>query len=71
MRHDLSIFWAAMSDSRVLKTFALANTGLITHGGLYSSTTLRIYLNFVQVKSMDDNCGEWVEFMSVVSWCGE
>ena len=24
-----------------------------------------------QVKSMDDNCGEWVEFMRVASGCGE
>ena len=28
-------------------------------------------LNFAQVKSMDDNCGEWVECMGVVSGCGE
>ena len=26
---------------------------------------------FIQVKSMDDNCGEWVECMSVASGCGE
>ena len=25
----------------------------------------------VQVKSMDDNCGEWVECMGVASGCGE
>ena len=24
-----------------------------------------------QVKSMDDNCGEWVECMGVASGCGE
>ena len=28
-------------------------------------------LNFTQVKSMDDNCGEWVEYMGVASGCGE
>ena len=28
-------------------------------------------LNFAQVKSMDDNCGEWVECMGVASGCGE
>ena len=25
----------------------------------------------VQVKSMDDNCGDWVECMGVASGCGE
>ena len=24
-----------------------------------------------KVKSMDDNCGEWVEYMGVASGCGE
>ena len=28
-------------------------------------------LNFAQVKSMDDNYGEWVECMGVASGCGE
>ena len=28
-------------------------------------------MNFAQVKSMDDNCGEWVECMGVASGCGE
>ena len=28
-------------------------------------------LNFAQVQSMDDNCGEWVECMGVASGCGE
>ena len=28
-------------------------------------------LNFAQVKSMDDNCGKWVECMGVASGCGE
>ena len=32
MRRDLSVFWAAISDT----IFALANTGLITHGGIYT-----------------------------------
>ena len=27
-------------------------------------------LNFAQVKSMDDNCGEWVECMGVASGSG-
>ena len=26
---------------------------------------------FAQVKSMDDNCGQWVECMGVASGCGE
>ena len=26
---------------------------------------------YAQVKSMDDNCGEWVECMGVASGCGE
>ena len=30
-----------------------------------------LLLNFAQVKSMDDNCGEWVECMGVASGCGE
>ena len=29
----------------------------------------RVWL--AQVKSMDDNCGEWVECMGVASGCGE
>ena len=28
-------------------------------------------LNLCKVQSMDDNCGEWVECMGVVSGCGE
>ena len=28
-------------------------------------------LDFAQVKSMDDNCGEWVECMGVANGCGE
>ena len=27
--------------------------------------------NLCKVQSMDDNCGEWVECMSVASGCGE
>ena len=35
-------------------------------------STIAIHtLNFPQVKSMDDNCGEWVECMGVASGCGE
>ena len=29
------------------------------------------WISFAQVKSMDDNCGEWVECMRVASGCGE
>ena len=28
-------------------------------------------MNLCKVKSMDDNCGEWVECMGVASGCGE
>ena len=28
-------------------------------------------LEFRTIKSMDDNCGEWVECMGVASGCGE
>ena len=28
------------------------------------------YTKYAQVKSMDDNCGEWVECMGVASGCG-
>ena len=31
------------------------------------STIVIHTLNFAQVKSMDDNCGEWVECMGLVS----
>ena len=35
-------------------------------GGVIACHTL----NFAQVKSMDDNCGEWVECMGVATGCG-
>ena len=35
------------------------------------STIVIHTFNFAQVKSMDDNCGEWVECMDVASGCGE
>ena len=35
------------------------------------STIVIHTLNFAQVKSMDDNCGEWVECMGVASGCSE
>ena len=35
------------------------------------STIVIHTFNFPQVKSMDDNCGEWVECMGVSSGCGE
>ena len=35
------------------------------------STIVIHTLNFAQVQSMDDNCGEWVECMGVASGCGE
>ena len=28
-------------------------------------------VNLCKVQSMDDNCGEWVEYMGVASGCGE
>ena len=28
-------------------------------------------LNLCKVQSMDDNCGEWLEYMGVASGCGE
>ena len=34
------------------------------------STIVIHTLNFAQVKSMDDNCGEWVESMGVATGCG-
>ena len=38
---------------------------------IYPLSTIVIHtLNFAQVKSMDDNCGEWVECMGVASGCG-
>ena len=39
---------------------------------IYKENEIVIHtLNFAQVKSMDDNCGEWVECMGVASGCGE
>ena len=35
------------------------------------STSVIHTLNFAQVKSIDVNCGEWVECMGVASGCGE
>ena len=35
------------------------------------STIVIHTLNFAQVISVDDNCGEWVECMGVASGCGE
>ena len=44
----------------------------ITIDSIYGYTIDTIYaLNSVQVQSMDDNCGEWVECMGVASGCGE
>ena len=38
---------------------------------LWKSTLGPYLYNFAQVKSMDDNCGEWVECMGLASGCGE
>ena len=35
-----------------------------------SSKVTELIVNVAQVKSMDDNCGEWVECMGVASGCG-
>ena len=35
------------------------------------STIVIHTFNLCKVKSMDDNCGEWVECMGVASGCGE
>ena len=40
-----------------------------TRGVGISSMRKSIYL--CKVQSIDDNCGEWVEFMGVASGCGE
>ena len=32
---------------------------------------MSVYLFIYLYKSMDDNCGEWVECMGVASGCGE
>ena len=37
----------------------------------HSNYTQHLYINLCKVKSMDDNCGEWVECMGVASGCGE
>ena len=53
--------------------FAVSNSGR-GQGTRVSTTMCPIgisKLNFAQIKSMDDNCGEWVECMAVASGCGE
>ena len=35
------------------------------------TTTPSSHTHSLQVKSMNDNCGEWVECMGVASGCGE
>ena len=43
-----------------------------TYTTFHPLSTIVIHtLNLCEVKSMDDNCGEWVECMGVTSWCGE
>ena len=46
-----------------------SSRSLLLEGG-GPSTYIHTF-NFAQVKSMDDNCGEWVECMGVASGCGE
>ena len=42
-----------------------------THISLLKVTVhCHLYFYLCKVKSMDDNCGEWVECMGVVSGCG-
>ena len=38
---------------------------------LFNKYAVSINKNLRKVKSMDDNCGEWVECMGVASGCGE
>ena len=40
------------------------------YGCLYSWVPILYGTCMCIVKSMDDNCGEWVEYMGVASWCG-
>ena len=42
-----------------------------TGGPPQEPTVKRLVLyTYIEVKSMDDNCGEWVECMGVASGCG-
>ena len=48
---------------------------IVASGGqtnlMLCSAIARLSQNLCKVKSMDDNCGEWVECMGVASGCGE
>ena len=53
------------------KSIYLLTTTPSNHTHLLLTTIVIHTLNFAQVQSMDDNCGEWVECMGVASGCGE
>ena len=59
--------------SSMRKSIYLLKTTPTSHTHTFHplSTIVIHTLNFAQVKSMDDNCGEWVECMGVASGCGE
>ena len=48
----------------------LATPTSITHTYHPLSTIVIHTFTFAQVQSMDNNCGEWVECMGVISGCG-
>ena len=53
--------------SSMRKSIYLLTTTPSSHTHLLLTTPI----HSAQVKSMDDNCGEWVECMGVASGCGE
>ena len=59
--------------SSMRKSIYLLTTTPTSHTHTFHplSTIVIHTFNFAQVKSMDDNCGEWVECMGVASGCGE
>ena len=60
--------------SSMRKSIYLLKTTPTSHTHTFhplSTIVIHTLLNFAQVKSMDDNCGEWVECMGVASGCGE
>ena len=59
------VFSDAMWKDRVSISSTMTSSVMNTPMQLASSSHL------AQVKSMDDNCGEWVECMGVASGCGE
>ena len=59
--------------SSMRKSIYLLTTTPTSHTHTFHplSTIVIHTLNFAQVQSMDDNCGEWVECMGVASGCDE